>query len=272
MKWFVAIALTVLTALPSWADIDIQEITTPAGFNAWLVEEQGIPFVALELRFKGGASLDRPDKRGETNLMVGLLEEGAGDLDARGFAQRLEELAATFSYDVHDDGVSISAKFLSENRDQAVELLRQSLISPRFDDADVERVRAQVLSGIRSDEKDPDSIANRTFDAMAFGDHPYATSLDGTTESVNGLTRDDLVSAHQGAMAKDRVYISAAGDISADELTVLIDNLLADLPETGRPLPGPAEITLTGGVEVVPFKTPQSVAVFGHQGLERHDP
>ncbi|MEL6204044.1 MAG: insulinase family protein, partial [Pseudomonadota bacterium] len=103
-----AAVLALCAAFPARAAIDIQEVTTPGGFTAWLVEERSIPFVALELRFRGGASLDAADKRGAIHLMNGLLEEGAGDLDAQGFSVALEELAAEFSFDVADDQLAIS--------------------------------------------------------------------------------------------------------------------------------------------------------------------
>ncbi|SMC62673.1 M16 family metallopeptidase [Primorskyibacter flagellatus] len=272
MKFVATLLTSLLLAFPAWAEIDIQEIATPGGFDAWLVEEQDIPFVALELRFKGGASLDRDGKRGATNLMMALLEEGAGEMDARAFTERTEELAARFSYNAYDDAVSVSAKFLTENRDEAVALLRETLVNPRFDDDAIERVRAQVESSIRSDLKDPNSIVSAAFDAAAFGDHPYGSSADGTLDSVAGLTRDDLTAAHKGVIRRDNVFIGAAGDISAEELSTLIDDLLGDLPETGWDMPARADYALEGGINVVPFETPQSVALFGHEGIERDDP
>ena len=176
IRLWVLFALTMVVAAPLRAAVDIQEVVSPGGINAWLVEEHSIPFVALEIRFKGGASLDPRDKRGATNLMTGLIEEGAGDLDARAFAEARDALAASFEFDVWDDALSVSVKFLNENRDEAVTLLREALVNPRFDEDAVERVRGQVLSGIRSDATDPNTIANRTFDTMIFGDHPYASS------------------------------------------------------------------------------------------------
>ena len=273
MKRFV-LALTVLFAATTAAraEIDIEVVETPGGVTAWLVEEPSIPFVSLELRFRGGASLDEPGKRGATNLMTGLLEEGAGDLDARAFAEATEGLAASFDYDVGDDTVSVSARFLTENRDEAVALLRKTLIAPRFDADSIERVRGQVISGIRSDAKDPNEIAIATFDRMAFGDHPYGTPYEGSVESVAALTRDDLVTAHRNALARDRVFVAAAGDISAEELSALLDDLLAGLPETGAPLPEDVAVETEAGVTVVPFDTPQSVAVFGHDGIAFDDP
>lgn len=264
--------VALIVALPAKADVDIQEITTPAGINAWLVEDHTIPFIALELRFRGGGALDLPGKRGATNLMMALLEEGSADLDSRGFARSVEGLAASFKYDTGDDVVTVSAKMLTENRDEAVALLRASLTQPRFEQADVDRVRAQVLSIIQSDLKDPRDISARAFDTLVFGDHPYGSSRNGTLESVKALTRDDIVTAHLNAMALDRVYVSAVGDISADELTVLLDDLLGGLPATGAPLPANADTNLPGGVKVVEFDTPQSVATFAQPGIDRDDP
>ncbi|CAN0087666.1 unnamed protein product, partial [Chrysoparadoxa australica] len=254
------------------AEIDIQQVTSPGGINAWLVEEPSIPFVALEIRFLGGASLDEPGKRGATNLMVGLLEEGAEGMDARAFAEARDGIAARFSYDASDDTVRVSAKFLTETQDEAVDLLRASLVAPSFDEVAIERVREQVLSGLRSDETDPDEIVGKAFYGAIFGDHPYGSSENGTIDSVTALTRDDIVTAHRNALARDRIYVGAAGDISAEDLGALLDKLFADLPETGAPQPADVDVQTTAGVTVVPFDTPQSVAMFGHKGMKRDDP
>ncbi len=253
------------------AEVEIKDVTSPSGISAWLVEDHAIPFVALELRFRGGASLDEPDKRGAVYLMTGLLEEGAGDLDARAYARALEGLAASISYDSSDDEVSISGRFLTENRGDAVELMRSAIMEPRFDQDAIDRVRGQVLSGLRADSKDPNDIASAAFSRLAFGDHPYGSVEKGTIESVTALTRDDILDAHRAVFAKDRLYVGAVGDITADELGQLIDELLADLPAEGAPIPGPAEVTIPGGVSVVEFETPQSVAIFGQPGIARDD-
>jgi len=254
------------------AEVKIQEVTSPGGITAWLVEEHSIPFTALEIRFKGGASLDPEGKRGAINLMVGLLEEGAADKDAREFAAAAEGLAASFGFDVGDDAMSVSAQFLTENRDEAMALLRTALQEPRFDEDAIARVKAQVVSAIQSAATDPDKISGRTFDKLAFGDHPYATSINGTLESVAALTRDDLFAAKDAVMARDRMYVGAVGDITPEELGKLLDDLLGDLPAVGAKMPEKASFLLKGGMTVVPFDTPQSVVTFGQEGIERHDP
>ncbi|MFV0492893.1 MAG: M16 family metallopeptidase [Pseudorhodobacter sp.] len=266
------LAALLLIALPAKAEIAIQEVKSPGGLTAWLVEDHSIPFTALELHFRGGTSLDPADQRGVVNLMAALLEEGAGPRDAQLFAETRDALAAQFSYRASSDAVTVSAQFLTENRNRAVDLLRQSLIEPRFDADAVERVRGQVISNIDANLKDPEAIVADTFNRIAFGMHPYGTSGDGTKTSVAALSRADIVAAHKGALARDRVYIAATGDISPEDLAALMDRLLGDLPQTGSPIPPHAEWQMGPGMTVVDFPIPQSVIRFGHQGIRRDDP
>jgi zinc protease len=174
-------------------------------------------------------------------------------------------------FDVHDDALSVSAQFLTENRDEALSLLRLALNEPRFDQAAIDRVRGQVLSIIDADAKDPDSIAGATFDRLVFGDHPYGSDLNGTTDSVTGLTRDDVVAAKDRVITRERIFVSAVGDITAEELGDMLDYLFGDLPETGATLPSRATYSLEGGLTVVPYDTPQSVVIFGQRGIARDD-
>ena len=271
-RFFATLIALFCLSLPVQAAVDVQDITTPGGIKAWLVEEHSIPFTALEIRFRGGSSLDRPGKRGETELMMALLEEGSGDLDSQGFAEARDDLAASFSFNAGKDTVSISARFLTENRDQAMALLRQALMDPRFDQDAVDRVRGQVLSILRDQENDPSDIAGRQFYSDTFGDHPYGTNDNGTVDSVNALTREDMFTAKERVMTRDRIYVGAVGDISAEELSALLDDLLGELPAEGPALPDRIEPDLPGDMTVVPYDTPQSVVLFGQKGISRDDP
>ncbi|UWQ95609.1 insulinase family protein [Rhodobacteraceae bacterium M385] len=270
---FAPLAVALAFAAPLHADIvDIQPVTSEGGIDAWLVEDTSIPFVALDLWFTGGGSIDAPDARGAVHLMTALLEEGAGDMDAATFAAELEGLAASFSFDVYRDELVISVQMLTQNRDEVLALLHDVLIAPRFDESAIERVRGQVLSILEGDANDPETIAGAEFNALTFGDHPYATRLEGTLESVAGLTRDDLLAAHRSALVRDRVSVGVAGDMTAEDLGPILDTLLGDLPLSDVPLPDPAEVSDEGGITVVDFATPQSSVYFGHAGIARDDP
>ena len=262
----------ICLALPLRAAVAIQEVTSPGGIKAWLVENHDIPFTALNIRFKGGTSLDASGKRGAVNLMTALIEEGAGDLDSQAFAAARDGMAAEFGFSSDSDGVSVSARFLTDTSAQATDLLHLALTQPRFDAEAIERVRGQVLQNIASSAKDPGTIASDLLSQAAFGDHPYGSSGDGTADSVQALTRDDLLAAYHGALARDRIYVAAAGDISATDLGLMLDKLLGDLPATGAPQPADVALTAKGDVTQQSFPGPQSTISFYQSGIQFEDP
>ncbi len=129
-----------------------------------------------------------------------------------------------------------------------------------------------MLSDIYWYSEDPDAIAWDAAAAAAFPGHPYGTPDFGTAESVAALTRDDLAQAHRDALVRSRIYVGVVGDITAAELGPLLDELLGALPADGPPLAPDVEPVVAGGVTVIDYPTPQSVAVFGHGGIPRDDP
>lgn len=262
----------LMAALPLRAEIDITPVTSPGGIEAWLVAEPSIPFVAIEIAFEGGAVLDPEGAEGAVSMMTALLSEGAGDLDAQGFAAATEDLAARISFDSGRDSLRLSIRALSENRDEVMALARSALMAPRFDESALERERRRQLAMLERDARNPMSIATSEFDALAFPGHPYARPADGTPESVAALARADIEAAHRAALARDRLHIGAAGDITAEELGGLLDDLLGDLPAQGAPLPGYAEFAAEPGLTVIDFPGPQSLILFGHAGIARDDP
>ena len=274
MTRFLALAVGVFITLaaPLRAEVAITPVTSESGLQAWLVEERSIPIVALDLIFAGGANLDSDATAGATSLMTALLSEGAGDMDAQAFAARTEELAARISFDAGRDTVSVSLRFLTEDADEVIDHVRAALTDPRFDDDAIARVRGQMLSKLRRDALDPNTLASRAFAQAAYGDHPYGRVSDGSVETVAALDRAALLAAHERAIARDRVFIGAAGDIDAPELARLIDRLFDGIPQEGAPIPDRAAFAAAPGVDVIPFDGPQSVIAFGHDGIARDDP
>ncbi len=269
---FRAATVVVLAAGAARAAVPVEAVTSPGGIRAWLVEDHSQRFTALEIRFRGGTNLDPPGQRGVVNLMAGLLEEGAGKLDSRAFARARDGLGARFGFGADADALSVSAAFLTENRDKAAALLHEALVAPRFDPAAIVRVKGQVLANIRAAKQDPNALAATKFYALAYPGHPYGSDDNGTVASVTALTRADIQAAYDATMGRNRIYVAAAGDITPKALGALLDKLFAGLPAKGAPLAGRASDRLTGGVTVVPFDTPQAAILFGEEGLRRKDP
>ena len=272
MKPAVLLVIAVIAfAAPARAE-GIETFTTPAGIEVWLKSEPTIPILALDFAFRGGASLDPADRPGIANMVSGLLDEGAGDLDSKAFQDRLDELSVQLSFDAGRDEFHGGLTTLIENQDEAFELLRLALNEPRFDPEPVERIRGQILISLRSAAEDPNAVAWDAFTAAAFPDHPYGRPVDGTEESVAEITDAELHGFVTDAFARDRLIVAAVGAIDAATLAPLVDKAFAGLPATGATLDVPDVTAQAGKVEVIDMDVPQSAIAFGLPGISRDDP
>ena len=165
---------------------------SPGGIEAWLVHEPSLPLVALNFAFVGGAANDPTDKPGVGYMVSSLLDDGAGELDAKAFHQQLEDNAVELRFSVTQDYFFGSIRLLKDREEQSFELLRLALNEPRFDADAIGRVREQILAGLRRETTDPGSIANKTWWSTAFPGHPYGRPTGGSLTSIPTITDDDL--------------------------------------------------------------------------------
>lgn len=268
-----ALSLISNSAAQAQQSSRITEVTSPGGIKAWLVHDTTLPLIAMEFAFLGGAAQDGARKVGLAHLTASLLDEGAGDLDAQAFQQKLADHAVELHFDAGRDEMRGSLRTLSENREVAFDLLRLSVTRPRFDTEAVERIRAALMASLRRRSTEPNAIASDRWYALAFPDHPYGRPVDGTLESVPGLTRDDIAGFARRTLARSNLRVAVVGDISPEELGQRLDAVFGTLPEQADLTPV-ANVTpqKIGTVDVIPLDVSQSVVVMGTVGLERRDP
>jgi len=270
-----AAALAGLFALlPAVAGaMDIREITTPLGIRVWLVEDRSTPVVALSFSFSGGTATDPAGQAGITDLMAGLLTDGAGSLDAQAFRQRQESAAASLGFNASLDRLGGSLRVLSANRDEGFELLRLALTEPRFDPDMVAQRRAQTIASLNQAAQRPGSVASRTLMETLFAGHAYAADPAGTPEGLAAATPDLLKKRAAALLLRNGLVVAAVGDIDAAELARQIDRSFGLLP-TGTPPVLPPQWTppTKPRVVVVERPVPQSSALMALPGIERDDP
>ena len=274
LRVLAAAIASLFTLLPFVAGaIEIKEITTPLGIKAWLVEDRSTPVVALSYSFSGGTATDPAGQAGITDLMAGLLTDGAGSMDAQAFRQRQENAAASLGFNASLDRLNGSLRVLSVNRDEGFELLRLALTQPRFDPDMVNQRRAQTIASINQASQRPGSVASRTLMETLFAGHPYAADPDGTPEGLAAATPELLKKRAAELLLRNGLIVSAVGDIGEAELARQLDRSFGVLP-TGTPpaLPPQWVPPTTARTVVVERPVPQSTAVMALPGIARDDP
>jgi zinc protease len=265
------LALPFVTA-PALATT-IERVVSPGGIEAWLVHEPAVPMIAIDFAFVGGATQDALGKGGTATLVASLLDEGAGDLDAKAFHERLERRAIELGFQAERDTLRGTLRTLSENKDEAFDYLRLALTQPRFDSADVEVIRAQVTSLLRRATTSPTDIANLRWWQVAFADHPYGRPVNGTLESVPTVTIADLKDYTRRVLARGNLKVAVVGDIDAESVKVMLDRVFGGLP--AQPELKPVANVSPQGLGrrvVVTLDVPQTVVTFGGPGIARKDP
>lgn len=250
----------------------VQTIVTPGGIEAWLVEDYAVPLVALELAFKGGASQDPAGKPGTATLLAGLLDEGAGSLDADAFHRALDEDAIEMSFSADRNILTGRLQTLARNSARAFDLLRLAVGEARLDAEPFERVVKQMAASLKREANDPDYVAGRTFRALSYPDHPYGQPVRGDLHSLPTIDRTDLVDMRAAMFARDNLKIAVVGAIDAATLAKHLDDVFGPLRDRAELAPvRPSSFAGEGTRKVVPIDVPQSTIRFGRQGIGRKD-
>jgi zinc protease len=269
-----AAAALIVTAAPAAevSSMKIERVISPGGIEAWLVQSDANPLIAMRFAFRGGASQDPPGKEGLAYFISAMMDEGAGELGAIAFQEREQGLAMRMDFDASRDVMLGNVQTLSANKDQVFDLVRLALTKPRFDQDAVERVRVQILAGLKFDENDPGTVASLAWDRLAFQNHPYGQPIKGTMSSIAAITPDDLRDYAARVFARDKLVISVVGDIDADTLGKTLDHVFGGLPLHSTLAPvAEANPPLGPTREIIEMDVPQSVAQFGHRGIARKD-
>jgi zinc protease len=267
-----AATLIASAAAAEVSNMKIERVTSPSGIEAWLVENHDNPLIAMRFAFRGGSTQDPQGKEGLAYFITAMMDEGAGELDSVAFQERAQGLAMRLTFDASRDVMLGNLQTLSANKDEVFDLVRLALTAPRFDDDAIERVRAQILAGLKFDENDPGRVASLAWDRLAFQNHPYGQPIKGTKASIAALSRDDLIDYVARVLARDKLVISVVGDIDAETLGKALDHMFGDLPLNSALAPvADAEPPLGPTREIIEMDVPQSVAQFGHRGIGRKD-
>lgn len=262
----------LLTSLPAQAETEFQQITSPGGIKAWLVEDYAVPIVTIRFAFDGGTTQDAPGKEGTANLITALFDEGAGEMDSETFQIALDAAGAEMSFSANSDTIQGSMRLLADQRDAALGLLKLAIEEPRFDQNPIDRMRAQILSGIMADAQNPATAAQKLWRETLFGAHPYARPLEGTPETLAGITAEDLRAFHKSVFARENLHVAIVGAIDAETAAKTLDDLFGALPENPDLTPVEDISPALGQDLAVDYPLPQTSIFMAYPGIAFDDP
>lgn len=272
--WLLTVSVS-LVSLPALAGVKIQSWQTKNGAQVLFIENRDIPMLDVSVQLDAGSRRDSPERAGRASMVVGMLQLGAAGLSEETIAKRLADIGAQMgpSFDRDRAGYSLRTLSSQREREQALDILAKVLQSPDFPEAVVQREKTRTLAALREAETKPEAIADKAFYKALYGDHPYALPSDGEIDTVNKLTRADLMRFYDIYYGAPRAVVSLIGDVSRSEAEAIAEQLTAKLPEheTCEILPPVEPLTKSQLIRIAHPATQAHIAI-GAPGIARGDP
>jgi predicted Zn-dependent peptidase len=215
-------------------DLDFPDVTRTRlsnGIGVVYAHRAAVPVTRVLMSFDAGAAADPDGKLGTQSLTLSLLKEGTTSLTSTQIAEAGERLGATIGTGASADRTYLLVSSPSPNLGGSLDLFADVVRHPAFAPAEVERLRASLLTNIASELVDPSSIANRAMPTLLYGPgHPYAKLAAGSGDAaaVSALTRDELVAFHQAWIRPDKAEIFVVSDLPLAEVRSALEAHFGD--------------------------------------------
>jgi predicted Zn-dependent peptidase len=196
------------------------------GLKVFLIEDKEQPTIAFRVLIKGGSSVDS-EKSGIADLTSGLLTKGTKNYNADQIANTLDGVGASISASANADFISIYAQSLKKHEELLLKMLKEVILEPTFPKSEFEKLQKQTIASIQYEKSNPSTLAQSLSRIAIYGEeHPYAKR--NTEESINSITRDDIINYYNKWFKSNNATIAVIGDFEEKEILQDLENSFSD--------------------------------------------
>jgi zinc protease len=262
---------TVKFALPS-----IEKTKLSNGLNVWIVKQNELPIVSMNLVLNAGGTLDSADKSGVASLTATMLNQGTATRSAVDIANQLQSMGASIGANAGWDATNVSMQTLTKNLDQALDIYADVLVNPAFPNTELESIRRRTLVGFQQRKASPAAISQVAYNKVLYGNQPYGRELSGDEKSIKAMTRDDLQNFYKASYVPNNATLIVAGDVESKTLMPKLEKAFANW-KGGAAATNAAMSAQTmagkSGVYIVDKPgAAQSTIAIGQVGIDRSNP
>ncbi len=254
----------------------IQHWQTKGGARVYFVENRDLPMLDLSVEFPAGAGFDSKEKSGAASMTNRLLRLGAEGLTEDDIARKLADIGAELagSFDTDRAGLSLRTLSSRDERREALDVFARILQRPVFPEAILGREKKRLVAALKEADTKPDTIAALTFYRLVYRDHPYALRSSGEVETVQRLTRQDLVDFYRRHYAARQAVVALIGDLSREEAEAIAERVTEKLPhgEGAEVALPPVAALPAAAIRSIAHPATQSHIMIGAPGIRRDDP
>lgn len=229
---------------------DISRIQLPNGIVILTRANVQSPSVVLSGYLGAGSVYDPPQKLGLAYFTALALMRGTQRFTFSEIFDRLESAGASLGFGASVHNTSFGGRALSEDLPLLFEMLSETLRRPTFPELYVERLRAQILTGLAIRNQDTADMASLEFDRLVFPGHPYGQPEDGYPETIRSISRADLVDYHHRHYGPQDMVITVVGAVTPEQVLEEATRTFGDW-ENPNPNSLPALPVITSPAETI---------------------
>jgi zinc protease len=246
----------------------IERDTLDNGLVILMVEAHRIPVVEMRAYVRAGSVNDPTGKEGLANVVSGMLLRGTKTRSEYAIVESIESVGGALSTFASEDYAGLSGKVLSKDLVLLLDLLNDCLRNAAFDEVEQERLKSEVISGIRALADDPWELSKREFRKLVFGEHPLAHYPEGYDFTVAGLAVADAQGFHELYYMPNNTFLVFVGDFEKDSLMAMLRKRFGDWRRGELKMAdiSPPRVRTRSVGKIVPMGLSQSYIILGNLG------
>lgn len=204
--------------------------TLPNGLRVVTCVDKRVPLAYAEIVFGAGSQTETEQNAGINSLLAECLLKGTTTRNAAQLANEVENLGGAISSAAGNNTFNLSIKGLAQDAPALLELLADAALHPTLPEEVIETEKNAMVADIMDAEEDPAALAFRRMRRLCFGNVSYGNHRDGTVESVQSLTRSDLLNQHARLVCARNAVLAVAGDIDPGAVLATAEKLFGSMP------------------------------------------
>jgi zinc protease len=244
------------------------------GLDVQLVEDHRVPFITAELGLKSGSTSEPRHLLGLASLTADMLTEGTQTKKSKEIADEVDFIGGGLSAGSDVDNTLVSSSALSKYSDRLLKILSDVVLNPSFPEDELQLKKTNLIEELAIKRSEPSFLLDERFNKVTFGDHPYSV-IAPTKETVERITKADLVKFHQQNYLPNQAHLVVIGDFDSNKMKELIGSsfenwkpgALSTLPQVEMPIQHGRKIYLVDRPESV-----QSSIKLGNVAINKTDP
>jgi predicted Zn-dependent peptidase len=245
------------------------------GIILYTLENHELPLVEITIRIKTGSIYDPNDKLGLSGLTVNMMRNGGiGMLSPAQVDEKLETMCATLKSSSEEEEINFTMTMLKEDMDEGLKLLSDLLTAPQFDQEKLEFEKEHLSESFRRENDNSDNIAYRKIIKILYPTHPYGNLPTGTAETVESISRQDIIGFYNKYVKPNNIFMAIGGDFNTQEILKMIKEKFGKWEKQDINLPqfSQLELKYPKSINLVPKEVNQTSIIIGHLGIKRTSP